>query len=497
MQQTKAMTRSWGIGLTTEQAMLLRSTLGEEHKLVFLAPGELKHMHSQEPEPPFVLWMSSACRGELENLPEFLAQRIAASPKVLLLDKEYSLEDFESACDYGFTEILRPPFSRERIADVMRRALEAHALHYDMECMTREILLERELLERKNEILTFLVSFLTNSTESLDPGYLLQNAYSGLEKLLPVRTLHAVLWEQSAEGTPLLSLFICAPDGSTAHEVWRELLLEQARLSVGADFSVSEINRLQLHGQPEECTACLPNEGNLLSLPLICGNERLGLLVLATSMDRHLGRDQAMALDSAMRHFSLSIKNARRFRLMQMYADYDALTKVHSRRHFETRLDEEMERLTRYGEPLSIIMLDIDHFKQVNDNHGHNVGDIVLREVAEIVAESIRTTDYCARYGGEEFAVLLPHTDSKKALYLAERMRKKVADHTFLVDGGAPIKLSVSLGISSLHKGAQKNKQALVCEADTALYKAKKSGRNRCCLASQASTIVEGRRNTG
>ena len=463
---------------------------------MLLPPGDLEKMSDDgKTGQPHVLWVSSSCGKALDLLPDNMLQHVAAAPKVLLLEPGYSLADFEAACDDGFTDMLRPPLSRERVADIMRRSLEAHAMHYDMECMTREILLERELLERKNDILSFLVGFLANSTESLDITYLLQTAYASLEKLLPVRAMHAVLWDRDEGGSPQLSLHICAPEESKAHEVWREELLEHARRAVGPSFAVTEINRLTLHGQQEHWSRMPPEAKNLLTLPLVCGNESLGILVLTAFMERHLGRDQALALDSAIRHFSLSIKNAKRFRKMQMFADYDALTRVHSRRHFESRLEEEMERLTRYREPLSMIMIDIDHFKQINDTRGHHVGDVVLREVASILAQSIRATDYCARYGGEEFAVLLPHTDHKKAAVLAERMRKQVAAHTFLVDGGAPLTITVSLGIASLTGDLLKNKQAIICEADAAMYAAKKSGRNRICVAPQTEDTLGAHKN--
>ena len=490
MLQKKITTQSWGIDLSPEQATFLRTALGNDHELVLLPSKTLQNIPALDDNQPFVLWMSSACAKELEQISDTVVHSLIAAPKVLLLDSDYSPEDFESAYDYGFTDILRPPLSRERIADIMRRALEAHAFHHDMECMTREILLERELLERKNEILSFLLGFLANATESLDPTDLLQTAYSGLTKLLPVHAMHAVLWDRDENDSSLLSLHICAPDGTPAHQVWREALLEHARNTIGPDFAVTEINRLHLHSQTKQWAESLPDEKNMLTLPLTCGNERLGALMLVTSMERHLGRDQAIALDSAIRHFALSIKNVKRFRQMQMFADYDVLTKIHSRRHFETRLDEEMKRLVRYNEPVSMIMLDIDDFKQINDTRGHQVGDTVLREVASIVAQSIRATDYCARYGGEEFVILLPHTEYKKATALAERICEKVAAHTFLVDGDAPVNLTVSLGISSLNGNSMKNKQALICEADAALYTAKKKGKNCVCISPQAETTA-------
>jgi diguanylate cyclase (GGDEF)-like protein len=123
-------------------------------------------------------------------------------------------------------------------------------------------------------------------------------------------------------------------------------------------------------------------------------------------------------------------------------------------------------------------MLDIDHFKRVNDTRGHTVGDAILRETASLIMQTIRASDYCARYGGEEFLLLLPHTDSRKAYHLAERLRVKLAAHTFIVDG-TPLNVTVSLGVSTVSITHPKTGEALVSEADAALYEAKSRGRNQ------------------
>lgn len=481
---------NWGIGLSEEHCALLQSTLGEEHQLLQPVPGAYADTPALFEQEPFIIWMSSSRCRELDALPPALADRLQDVPKIVLLESGYTLADFEAACDCGATEIVRPPLTRERIAEIVRRSLEHYAAEYDIDCMAREIMLERELLERKNELLGFLVNFLTNTTESLDITYLLQNAFSGLDKLLPLKAMHAALWDHPADGNSALRLHISAPHESPAYEEWRQTLLEHARPVIGGHFSVDKLNQLTLPDQPEKYRSALPSDGTLLSLPIVCGDERLGVLLLLSSIDRHLGRDQAMALDSAMRHFALTLKNARRFMLMQMYADYDSLTKVHSRRHFESRIVEESERVTRYGQPLSLLMVDIDHFKNINDTHGHHVGDTVLREVASIIAAAIRSTDYCARYGGEEFVVLLPHTRAKKAFALAERIRKKIDAHIFLMEGGAPLSLSASFGVSCMSGDSIKNRQSLLCEADAALYAAKENGRNRTCMAGEPQTKV-------
>lgn len=476
--QQHHITSSRGVGLTREQEELLRAVLGDEHRLVTHTG---LHAALREKEPPFMLWLSSSGLRELAALPPKRRRELEETPKALLLEQDYTLDDFETACDLGINDIVRPPLTRERVMDIMRRTLEVRSIYTDIACMSREISVERELLERKNGILAFLVSFLTNATDSLNIEELLRGAFADLAKLLPVMSLHAALWENGDEGTATVDLFVAAPEGTPAHYAWKETLLEHAHRSSCPRSADLQTKALPLTDRTDGGDAMPPENDSLLCLPLVCGKERLGILLLQTDMERYLGRDQALALDSALRHFSLTLKNARRFRQLQMHADYDALTQVHSRRHFEHRMEEEMQRFARYGESLSMIMIDIDHFKAVNDTYGHHAGDQVLREVAGQLAASIRNTDYCARFGGEEFAVILPHTDGKKAHALAERMRKRIARHTVLTDNDTPMNVTVSMGVASLARGDKTDKHALLCNADAALYAAKSGGRNRTC----------------
>ena len=162
---------------------------------------------------------------------------------------------------------------------------------------------------------------------------------------------------------------------------------------------------------------------------------------------------------------------------------HDALTDSYNRLYFEDALKDKTD-------PAGVAVLDQDDFKLINDTYGHHTGDAVLRDIASILAESIRTTDYCARYGGEEFVILLPYTSQKKAFSLAERIRQSVERHEFVVTGGSRLRLTASLGLFSLTKGSGKNKQALLCEADAALYTAKQSGRNRTCNAARIAHSV-------
>ncbi len=175
-----------------------------------------------------------------------------------------------------------------------------------------------------------------------------------------------------------------------------------------------------------------------------------------------------------------SIENVMLHERAEHQAATDALTGLANRRQFEERLLAEVDRTRRFPAPLGLMMLDIDHFKLVNDHHGHQAGDDVLRAVADTLATCARDVDVAARYGGEEMAVLLPGADVAGALAAAERVRKAVESlDTGVRDAqGKPVRVTVSLGVSALGEGPVDGDE-LVAEADAALYRAKRAGRNR------------------
>lgn len=161
----------------------------------------------------------------------------------------------------------------------------------------------------------------------------------------------------------------------------------------------------------------------------------------------------------------------------------DVLTNLPNRRSFLVSAEREFSRATRHGSPLSLLMLDVDHFKQINDRHGHPVGDQVLADIAERIRGSLRKEDLPARLGGEEFAVLLPDTEHHRAHALAERMRQAVEAAMFAVPGGAPLNVTISIGLTTL-LASDESFAALYSRADRSLYLAKQSGRNRTCSTS-------------
>jgi len=164
-------------------------------------------------------------------------------------------------------------------------------------------------------------------------------------------------------------------------------------------------------------------------------------------------------------------------------ANTDGLTDLYNHRYFQERLAKELSRAERYGRPLSIIMLDIDHFKALNDAHGHPVGDVVLQELARVLVASVRDIDVVARYGGEEFAIILPETQASEAMLCAERLRAAVRRHCFVGKGGETIPVTISLGVAQ-YPVHSVEREGLIMAADLAMYQAKSLGRNRAVVFS-------------
>jgi diguanylate cyclase (GGDEF)-like protein len=159
-------------------------------------------------------------------------------------------------------------------------------------------------------------------------------------------------------------------------------------------------------------------------------------------------------------------------------ASRDGLTGALNKRYFLERLDADVAHAKRYHQHLSLLLFDIDHFKQVNDTYGHPAGDRILRGVASVVAPALRREDVFARYGGEEFAVLARSAELPMAIELAQRLRHVVEAASFETDRG-PLRVTISVGVASLAQVSDRTAAALLAAADEALYRAKAAGRNR------------------
>ena len=216
--------------------------------------------------------------------------------------------------------------------------------------------------------------------------------------------------------------------------------------------------------------------GTLLALPLLSRGVVIGVVCLES--ERPYDDAVVKLAFSLAQPAAMAVENARLFDEVQRLAAIDGLTGTYNRRHFMELAATQVASAQRFGQPLAAVMLDVDHFKRVNDSHGHAIGDQVLRVVADRCRSALRSIDLLGRYGGEEFVILLPGTGRHGAAEtLAERIRRFVSEDPIPTDAG-PVTVTISLGVAELGQGAT-DLASLLRRADSALYEAKQAGRNR------------------
>ncbi len=224
----------------------------------------------------------------------------------------------------------------------------------------------------------------------------------------------------------------------------------------------------------------LARTGNLeagskhLELPLKAGRRSFGTVVLAGESFED-GRNEAAV--SLVSHAVVALENARLHRVVERQARIDELTGLANRRAVEEKLRRELARAERYNGELCLVFVDLDNFKEINDRHGHPVGDLVLTAVAETLAETMRDIDTAGRWGGEEFALVLPGTAAAGGAAVAERARCAIATRQILTADGEPVALSASFGVAAFP--GTRDVETLIAAADEALYRAKRSGKDR------------------
>ncbi len=211
--------------------------------------------------------------------------------------------------------------------------------------------------------------------------------------------------------------------------------------------------------------------------PLTAGDRILGTLVAGSRKKAALDHDVLRMLEVLAIQAAQAVLRAQLYEQMEKMATTDGLTGLLNHRTFQSKADEVMAQSKRYGRKASFILTDIDHFKSVNDTYGHPIGDLVLKGVSKIIRDKARDTDIVARYGGEEFVIVMPETDAKGALIIAERIREAVQAEVFQTEMG-PLKVTMSLGIAT-HPENAADKKSLIDLADQCLYFAKRNGRNQ------------------
>lgn len=216
--------------------------------------------------------------------------------------------------------------------------------------------------------------------------------------------------------------------------------------------------------------------GSVAIVPVIRQGRVLGAVVLESDEVNYFGSDAPSQLSVLLAVAGGSLELAWSYGEADKRSRTDALTGLYNRAHFGEQLQEKLESADRHGQPVSLVMVDIDHFKRVNDTFGHEAGDAVLRRVAGLIQEAVRSTDVCVRYGGEEIALLLAQTSRDAAVEMAERLRGRIAS-TVAFHKGATIPVTASFGVATYPETVHE-RDKLFPKADEALYKAKGEGRN-------------------
>jgi diguanylate cyclase (GGDEF)-like protein len=226
---------------------------------------------------------------------------------------------------------------------------------------------------------------------------------------------------------------------------------------------------------------------SFIAIPLTAESNIVGILYVNDFKPRPFKENQVSIVSLLATQATFAIGNILLLEKTELLAITDELTKLYNHRYFVKSLSDELKRANRYHQNLSLIMIDVDYFKTYNDNHGHLLGNGVLKEVASILKNGIRDIDILARYGGEEFVIILPQTESKDASSIAERIRRAVEGFKFYKGETQPSgKVTISLGVAMFPDDGGTAAE-LIYKADEALYQAKREGRNRVCLYKHTS----------
>src|SRR5215218_946854 len=275
---------------------------------------------------------------------------------------------------------------------------------------------------------------------------------------------------EGEHGQPSLTKFYFR-DGGDEEDVRTEMLGDIEALGVRLRGRI----KTYVH---DGCSGAVQTDAcPVAAVPVIYHDRTMGVMMVTSDDPQRLWQEnEVMLLRTVADQVAVAVNHARLFQQMQHQALTDGLTGCFNRRFFEIQLERDLHLATRMRQPVSLILIDIDHFKRVNDTHGHDAGDAALRLLASELREEVRGVDTAARYGGEEFAIILPQAGPEGALAVAERLRTRI--ECTKVPGVGTITASLGIATFPLHASSR---DLLVTAADRALYQAKRTGRNRVC----------------
>jgi diguanylate cyclase (GGDEF)-like protein len=273
-----------------------------------------------------------------------------------------------------------------------------------------------------------------------------------------------------------------------------------AKRDLGPEFgtALEQIAHWVMHHGEEFLTASLRADeriradaaGTVVGLPLACRGRRIGAVIAmdseASSRQPRLSPGVLRAIRMLLEPAAVALDNALQLKRAEALSVTDDLTRLYNSRYLNQVLRRETKRASRSGRPLSLLFIDLDGFKSINDTHGHLFGSRALVEAATVIRGSARETDVVARFGGDEFALILPDTGAEGAYAVGERIRERIADHIFLTGEGLTIRLTASVGVATLPDVAA-SADELVHAADAAMYQVKARGKNGIQAAAESA----------
>ena len=332
-------------------------------------------------------------------------------------------------------------------------------------------------LERRNRELAILVEIAKTLTSTLSLSEVLNLILEKVSLLLKSKSWSLLLVD---EQTGELTFEIAVSPAAAA--------LKGLRLAKGQGIAgwvaehcepllIPDVNR-DPRFAPQVDEAVSFTTHSIVCVPVRIRAKVLGVVELINSHTEGRFDEEDLAILTAVADFvAIAIDNARHVEKISQLTITDDLTGLCNDRHFHALLEYEIERASRYQTALSVVFIDLDHFKQVNDTWGHLVGSRVLSETGRLIRESARRVNLPARYGGDEFVIILPATDKQGALVMADHLRRKIREHRFFNDAGQAIHLTASFGVATFPEDAA-DKQQLISAADLAMYRVKESTRD-------------------
>lgn len=410
---------------------------------------------------------------------------------VIFMTEKPDLKTIVSVMQEGAFSFLIKPIENNQLKEVVKKGLENRQAFFQILEMDRQLKESNDQLKRQrenlkkeksslriiNQELNLLNQLSLQINSTLDAHKMLDKVVNGNHCKLNDLVEHDIvtfLYFLGEDAFFKIHSAFLSPDGDMVKRLKETSIQEYSHYTgekLLADDVHTEVRKGKAPNGRNNGTAEVALDKGMY-IPLNVADSVLGIMGLIGI--QNIGEKRGRLISTMANQVALALKNATEHKRVQELAITDELTGLYNRRAFQNVLDRELRRSKRYKKPLSLIMLDIDGFKEINDKFGHRAGDGVLRSLALNLQKAIREIDFLARYGGDEFAVILPETEAKQAAVLAERLKKTIKNYT-IDAGGSLCNITMSMGVADVSANMGSDDD-LISRADKVLYMSKENG---------------------